>query len=1179
MKKVLSMVLALCMFCSTFMVVGAASDEATAGVLVYQSFDGFNGTRNDESVPEGFVAYPHSVWQSKNNVAGVDGETGSAVDVLNAQYGASLVYPLSKIIRSGKVHWGVDVKMQDPSKSGLYFQAINAMEDENIHDWYNADGGMYLDEYYTVGKDIGGQTFDGKAYTYAQVYDDGQNSMTREQEIVDYTPDSMWHRYDFYLDYGKKTLNMYMDGAELGNAEINSNGIKALAIRTICNNVDEYTVSVDNWYVNWYAENENETPMMIADKTSVQYGEELEISFSESLDGSANSRDFIIKNAAGENVDGEIIATPIGVRGAKVTLPKLADGKYTLVLEELTGSVSEKTFSPLSFEVSTPVAVTDTYYYVNEDFDDYQGGIPGGWNGPFYDWAGDDMYNKVTATEGKTGNALSFNGPALERYLVKEFASPITGGSFTIEFDAYGNNSGIALGFLNEGQTKYSDLRYVWQGDFTNSWKRGSETVNSVNLYAKWREDNNKGDDTDANWNEYLTSEASLPQRTVWKKNDVYSNMFMFEDNEGNILSAKGRASWWYPPEAGISDTSLDTTADRWNHFEIVVDLDNEKYTFYINDPEKTSGKTVEFDACRFSTFNNAYLDTQGGNGKTEIKASGQKETTTKFLRYFANGITGIRLGQGVRSGKAVPENPVKVDNLKVYSNNSYNMYQDYDNLTKDKYGSSTGALGWYNVRYAGTGWRVGTLSKYQYTENETSGTGINMLNGNGGANIMARKLDKPVKAGTPFTVEFKILTNSGSKQNAWAMGIGSPDYAMSTAEVEEAGINSDTNVNGTVVSAYTTWQGMTILNNAGNNWTTGTAEIADGGALYYQKSKLGAGGTAAQYNGSNITYKHGEWNYVKLEIEPLASGANYTLSFKNSTTGGDYVRCQTYNDVNAEWGSKDADFIYFFINNGGNYYLDDVKVYESKPAQKLSVLDVKTVSVTGDKATFAGSFDNTMTGFEITFSDAIASTDGITLRKTNGSTKWQNVAVTKTLSEDKKTVTVGVNGTLSDGVKYLLNIDGVTGVGSVLGGVDTRNDYFTYNANAAETDKIVITDAWVEGYFQDENAKDAATKNGTWVRLADGVTLNNVQKLNFCVKGYNTNQEGKLLTVVGSYYDSTLQKADCADPELPHGVFEKAIVNISPIKDAKIKFFVWNADSCEPLMGAIQMSPATSAK
>ncbi len=1155
MKKLMSMVLVLCMLCSTFMVAGATAGETANEVLVYATFDGFTGTRDDKTVPEGFSAFPMSDWYSKNNVAGVDEETKSAVDVLHGQWQGSLVYPMEQVIRTGKLHWGVDAKMQDPTKAMMKFQAISATEDENVYDWFNETANSLNSEvYYLVGNTTdSGATFDGKAYTFPKTY---QGAGT---EVSGAPLDTEWHHYDFYLDFDKRELKVYCDGVILGTtSEIGSSGIKALALQSYSGNID-YTVSIDNWYVNRYTE--TETPAILSPATSVQGNGTIEINFTEPLESQVVAADFTIENEAGVTVaNGMEDAVPFGTRGALITLPDLSAGKYNLVLtEELSGMISEKQLAPLSFVVSEAIEKTDRYYYINESFDSYEGGLPGGWDGPYNNWSGSEMAAAVTAVEGNSGTALSFYKPSTEKYLKKEFGRSITGGSFTIEFDAYGNKSGLALSLLTEGQTEYGDPRYVSTNNMA-SWRRSS-----TEAYATWLTTQTDTTDSADNWNAWLASEESLSIRTNWKADAEYGNMLLCNDESGNIYGASNNIKAWWTSGSAVK-TTLAAEENAWNHFEIVVDLDNENYTIYLNDPDRTAGETVAFAARRFSTFNNAYLDTQGGNGIASITVS---DITTNFKRYFANGITGIRLGQSAMA--VAPTDSVIVDNLQVYTNNSYNLLQDYNNLTKAIYGNDSGAgsLGWYSLYYAGTSTRPGTQQRL--AGEEDGDYYIYMLQGNGGKNIMARKLDKPVKAGTPFTVEFKMKTTS-DKENSWAFGIGTEDYAMPTnPDRFPSELAPDTNIKGTLGS-YQSHQGMTILRNNQYNYSLGKVTGTD--LYYHTKLKTAGAGTAAASGGSNIIYKYGEWNYIKLVVEPQTTGVNYTLYFKN-TGYSDYVQCQTVTVTDGfDFTTMDADFIYFCLLDKEYIYLDDLKVYENETAEKLTVLDVTTIAANGEKAALGEEYNQNMTGLELTFSGALASADGISLRDPNASTQGQEVNITKALSEDGKTVTVTVNGALTDGKKYLLTVDDVAGADSNISNVDTYTKYFTYNAAAENAGAVEITDAWVEGYYQDASAKDTVTQEGVWVRLGSGVNLTNVQKLKYHIKGYSTGALAKVLAMWGSYNTDSMLQPGCIYFETPQGAIEKESEEISLIEGSTLmKFFTWDYNDCRALIDVIELA------
>lgn len=605
-KRIVSMILSGLLVVSSAITVCAAGTKQNSVISSFETFANYANT-DGYTLPDG--------W--KTSISPVNANPwfwSAAADESNGMKslklqttgtsGSTIVRCFDQVIRSGKVHVSFDALVGEH----LFFHTMEKDNGDNPNDTYTPNGqDANLKPYFFITK--------GESATSLSFENGSWGASTAENEKVDATSDE-WHKYDLYFDLDGKKMYGYCDGIKLGSEKAFNIGLKCIAISG-----KQY--NIDNIRIKHFLSGNNEDDSIAAaaevhNKGNILYAN---VAFSEYVNITERMPSYTLKNVlTGDTVTNANAAiSKSSVSGYDFTFENLDAGEYEIsfnenaIKGEITNSYLLKTIR--FFAPGTAKDGSDRYYYVNEDFDDYKGGMPAGWQrGINYfenDQGSTEANHYIENEQRDLGSALKLSytteGKADGNSLAYRFNNDIYSGKFTIEFDV--------------------------KVEETTNWTMGLLTAAEFEE-PEW---NTTGAAT-SNWG---ASYQDLKKRM----NNSYI-MVRKSYEEGMYVTPDG--SWWDKDATGLKPVK-----DEWTTVKIDVDLNNSTYTFYQNGEKKN---TVGYNSNRFA--------------KRVLKKANGEETEIKYM----HGISAIRFAQAQPTAPLCIDN-VKVYTEKAY--NAYDTFDN----------------------------------------------------------------------------------------------------------------------------------------------------------------------------------------------------------------------------------------------------------------------------------------------------------------------------------------------------------------------------------------------------------------------------------------------------------------------------------------------------------------------
>ncbi|MDO5587212.1 MAG: hypothetical protein Q4G53_09020, partial [Clostridia bacterium] len=633
--------------------------------------------------------------------------------------------------------------------------------------------------------------------------------------------------------YGK--MSVYQDGISLGEVPMTApyakteNGLKSIFIQTGWGTNDRGYF--DNFYIHNTKSDDNfEAPRIALDYANsgvLSNDGAIDVVFSETVDAEEFTKvQFDVKNVAtGKNVDVVSVSNIPNTSGARIKLPSLETGEYEVSVKLLIkGAISEKAVeNTAKFTVAGATIGDSTRYYINENFNSYKGGMPAD-----FKKLGTVAASELTSDAVEAGNNALTLGGTEDKALSYEFNNSIYSGKFTVEFDVKHSGAGWTLGLMDKSDF-FSDSEYISLADY-------NQEMNNV-TYDYWQ-NNIKQSDTDqfSTWanatdldptgaltnKEYYFNQwtkqqhdsetTENPERTwFYKRVNAFNNRRVKNTLVGNMLSGDTDRTKLSTAKvrSNEGDTALDgvtVPTNEWTKVKAVVDLDAGKYYFYVND--STDPVTVEYKTATEGNYDTArfartYLRDTDGNYKV------------------LGGIAGLRLqkhGDGT----------VEFDNVKVYTDKSYNDYLDFNTASTN--GStqpgwySNNATTWSNMQYFGhngENYRLSTNGA-----NSAADPSDKAIKFNRGWMYYTHPFAVPLKAASAFTVEFDLFAEDNTR---WVMNLLDERYM--TRNVDNT-VTTGTVFNGEKGTAgtqekHTMEQNGILTNIYGSTRTVGFATVA----------------------------------------------------------------------------------------------------------------------------------------------------------------------------------------------------------------------------------------------------------------------------------------------------------------------------------------------------------------
>lgn len=1146
MKKCISMLLALLMMLTIIPTAFADSSYSQPCVVDYfNSFNGFEKQAGTYVTPDGLEKFLQANWSVTNLTSQSDGVN----DYLKfSNSSTALMLPFDETIRTGKLHMSFDLKIEDYTKLyRFYVYAHDNRKNDNPLDLRNAADTDYS---YLNLFDMG---ITDKTYQKLTLRGNGNKQIDIEEKIK-----NAWHKYDLEIDFTQTPykITLAIDGNNRTESTL-PYGLKSLYFFYTPGSGDNAgrntPIYMDNLFVKHYPNGTyGDTEMRVdyAGSTIANKNASVDVAFSEASSvvndgGDPGVEDFVARNVVDNTETAPSLARK-NDSNIRLTFDNLATGTYRIVCKDLTGyqghfTNGQPSDSDTFSTAGTAQNVKEQNILVEDDFENYIGGIPANAESP-----GGTKYHtqgEMNAAEGNGG------GTALEihsQQVIYQFPYALTGDRFSYEFDI-----------------KHTDGRW-FTGILTEDTLSGKQSIHK-DLY-KNAIINQKEDLTQEKIN---TSVGNYKAET----NAIGCISYTEDPKDGAVGSeavqyATSRLSW-------LNAKAQDLTCEKnkWNHVKVDVDLGAVTYTITINGVSKT----VALNRDRFRPVERYMKKTVNGE--------------EKWVRTWDYGIKGISLGcygDKTETNKEVTgssDPTVYYDNFKVYNDNSYNAYQDFNAATRADNNSGI-TQGWIMQSYPNDSWQalVGSEGRYYSAESNTDDKAVKLTKLHGVP--YSYQFNRPVAANTPFEMDFDIKGDATNNKNELNFSLLTKDQLYSMYENSpKSGKAAESIINASLDDSNARELGICTNDakyyNSSVIFSTRTEDSGDHKTSMRITKDNGthtwtvASSTWLDNEGKEIPIDiDNKWAHVKLSGYPkggkMAFVLNVTDESGNTKTSQEFVSAI----------SADTEFAAFGIATAKQYanlntqitYLDNFTVKEVNSVSNAYVTAVKAVDmVNGETADLTSGLKAKGQNIEISFSEPVAE-DTISNIKIYQGNPVKFISTTAALSEDKKAVTLTPTSTLTTGEKYMLEIPRTvkTTAASNLSGLEPKA--VAFEIKDADAAALKVEDFRLYKYY-------AAGKNDTveyaenWVPVADDELkdLTKGDRFKFIAKGYNTGDATPIWLGRAEKDPTTalLTNFDNQTATANYGKFEVALPEFT-MEDANgsLETYLWESAGLRPLCG-----------
>lgn len=1236
-KKVLALTIGASMTASllTGLSVSAQPFSQPDVINVFDTLQGYSKTLKQSAELPAELVTPRYESQA-NAVASVttdDGDTYMKIvkDTASKLDGASLTWVFDEVIRKGHITISFDMKFPwdasaNDKNSYFYIERVPNLVNDNPTDWFKENDADGNPQYDNDNRRI-------MSINESGVSDGVINSGTSGSDSASMSEfGNRWNKVT--LDYNAETgvSLLYINGEKISERGNSNDGTKRININTSGRgNAVDSEILIDNIYIRHSQSEIGEIPAKAdyAKNGVKQNGGVVKMAFAETLNAFSDeseyyTTDFVIKDSNGNVIDDGInnVEQDSDKPEIKFTLGNLSDkGSYTISLsdeaksdsEQYKGKNSGKFPSAITFSTEGEAQNKQDVrrYYVNEDFEGYNGGVPNGAVSNLYGYSNAKNMTKVTDADSKYNNNLSIGGVDIA---IWKFDESIKGGVFNIEFDVKSNGQYWALNLMNARD--FLPENYV-PGDYWEALTPGSTTVqeptkNKDSAQYKYYQtklteaEQTENFDKDTwlsndwvdDWRNYRISDAqdAVNSRFNSRQQNMRRSVVLGTMSDAKRYSyseQRTESSTYGATYVDKKDSTFPTPMSDWTHIKVKVDTEAAKYYLTIGD------KTVElpYDPRNFNL---------GGSTMNEnIPASATSYDINTGKLKVTPGFGGIGLYAYTDS-----KNSVQFDNLKVYTDDSYNSYSTFDNAGTGTY--SDGTTG--SSKQGGVdmpNWF--TVENLNYTLVERNPYGLALANGDGrdkdtnasdkalmincgkpGAGSILNMLNVPIKSGREFNVEFDYKC---SQEQAFMLGLVESGnilpYKLSSTldgsnlegKIEDTkgstGLWNDTNLTSNRV----------ILLNRGDN---GNAQAGDhfrfrNGTSGYFDLNTGNMKDAVSKDDETKTigYTKGQWHHIKLNVKPNGNILQETLTVKYED--GTSVTSQAYNTNLAS--ANDIAALLFRFNDARNYvttaqnsqhFIDNLAVYEVGDVNNTYLTNISAIDADGTESVISDSCMATTKQLKLNFSGKLASTNGISI----GTAGETTLTPAYTLSNDKMSVLVTFNRALLPSEKISISVD--AGLGAEKSSYLQRTEPYSTNITVTAAEgELKLAEArlykWVDSrtyISQYGNVTSTAGYYPMGAEVLNDVTSNDKFKL--VVKGTNFSGEDYPASIMQCVYDSNNRLIDVVitPKTINQGVFDMSQDDISCAKEnaAKIKFYVWRDNTLIPVANYLDYDVTTTA-
>ena len=1245
MKRCLTLLLVVSMLVAVPGTIPASAAVFEKGDISYfNTFSAYDG-----GIPNGWTTRRAAL--STDLTAATDAERDSRV--LRIPDGKEVVLPFNSNFDSGMLHLSYDVKQtgeEDNAASYNQRMLVSVIGNKTTDASHEYD--------YTSFPDI--------AESLHDIFRSGTKSMNVPVSVSNkaygwrgvpsYDKDKFfeaekWHKIDIFIDQDTKEYSAYMDGAliegykyengaygdalastlasttdyqeaQFGNGS--TRNLKGLRFRVDSENLlfgtNDKTVTlpktgafyIDNVYTSSYSAADILTDEIAlkaetANGASVGAGGRVNVSLSEYISGSVTKDNVSVINAETGAAVTDYTVSDFDGSCFSVTLGSgnWESGRYILTVSGVNGAVTGKTTNASdSFIVSsaTKNAANTRYYFMNEDFNDF---------GTVYAAQSDNNYDAPYGwTEAEPNkwvrNSYSKWWSANENSLVKS-------GKLSAEVRAEGDNV-LKMHTEDQGTVKtvYHFDRGVASGNFTLEFdiKYSDGAAWTVGLLPFENYDNVYTYHAYANGKTNTELDGAATELDSAAVTQVNNRAAL-----GTFIGALNDNGAVKSPKVGITTK---TGPVVWTMKEI-------------------SGASITPEV-----WTNVKVDINSTTGVYDITLTPENGVPSRYtyadslIGRFMRGVTGVSL----RSNKG---DTVCFDNIKVYRNDSYLINDDFSGYTAvhDEYNNQFVALktpgGWYNLsdirqgsadsnkpenrsftKYTGTDYDC-LLTAWQSVQSAAGASGeaddraMRLFFRGGIESSYAKAFSHPVSGGTPFAIEFDVMSNDNAV--GWQLHQLGQDSIMPLYSYNIAHYLND----GTATSQQT-WQMMANGKSYANNVLIGRNVDKK---LYYSNRDKKVDYIAERggwITDSERELETGKWYNVKVFVKPVSEGeTRYTVYIQQQ--GDDGIDAFVFT-TNQNWFTKSTAGIAFTRvgNNdssgtGSSAFFDNVKVYEYETVGSSDGLDVNeektqfaNESVTSIDVEYSDGHTEPLTNgakvgraatkITVNFSAPIAerpasdvkqpvnasvtSTKGseqtfsgvydvledvISLRPAKAATTKhsQNVKCSGVLSDDRRSYSIELGGLLSPDIDYILNVSGnISFSGSAYATLENpQRIQFT----AEDETGLKLSGAslvYRAGNVWVPLTKTELLTDGMELKLKlDGVNLSDSsEQLFFGYAQYTKNGDAETLTSAG--YDTVSIGA-----KAPVSVNNAAAFDLSKGCDV-FKAFIWEKDTMRPLLDCV---------
>lgn len=1166
-----------------------------------------------------------------------------------------VVLPFGDNFDCGNMHISYDVKLtggDDKSlMASMYANSTDSLDHQYDYTYFEAGGNQ---THYML------NTGTAKNNIPMYAYNDSWRWMGQRVYSKDtfFTADT-WHKVDIYVKQtpgATSVYYVYLDGERLygytydggsssyadsvtmssfSNNKFTENftglilraydGITTLGSDGSSTGAGEGAYLIDNVYAQTYTGASDSLSFTVDDITGsgvAASGGKLAVGFSEWLSAAPTAGNFTVTGPNG-NVSGFTVENADNMQ-CVLNFGTLEPGIYTVAVSDLTGAISGQVASGQATFTVTSVndPFTARYYLMDENFNDYTGGVygtkstddntdtPVGWEhsnratfGVNHTYSkhwmlynsfnyGERQWHSVKSSQRSEGDfALKMTRPTNQAWgssIVYFFPKGVASGDFTLEFDVKHTNGGWGVSLVN-----YDNFESMYtQQAYTNMW---------ADPYNVPSSDEKK-----------TTAATKLDTRMNWS--------FLGMGLSGNAIS----------PNLGFSTTLSDSKTDyktvndddgqpaqvpvnTWTHIKAEIDTDSGVYTVTVT-PEDGKVQTVQW--------------------------------TDDVRGRFEKGVMGLGLRNYINTDNV--DNEVEFDNIQVYKENSYLLDQEFESYTVEATDLTTAYNapgGWWKINEAGTSksapdkyvrtYKIAASTTGVTDSGTSGGRAMKLYNGVSlGSNIMMRAFSHAVNGGVPFAIEFDAKNsdaNAGWQLHQldqddimWLAGNNQTHgqeyggrYSANESNRRLQGSNALLARGGDGVLRYASGSGNK-LNITANTALSDISNTTAGTWYHYKVAVIPVSETSTKYvvyvnkTGDSDALEMAEFTTSRNSLTTPTAGIGFVKTGSASTTSDDAyvafdnIKVYEVTEGTGEYGltTYDAKTSYQNVSavvevnyrDGSTRTLTEgdvlspwlakrIAVHFSAPValpqadeveQPINYSMSSTTVKSEDSTTIANSPEAVRYQVYDTVEDVIAlrrlcatMTDNIDDAALQGMTKY--------FSADRKTyyIEFSDDAPLTDGKDYVLMVN--------------RNISFTNSTYATLDKDIRIQFAAVVPEDGDWKITDFTLKrleseeSGLWIDVRDLSKLTAGTKVKLVADGYNETKETQRIFLAYAGYKEdvgtgaqeimntlTLPQADIVPQSMYHWEQE---INIESLADLDaFKGFIWDGGTMRPLADHIEI-------